>query len=71
MLRALAGPFAHTGVKFVPLGGVGPDNLVEYLTLSGVSAAGGIWMLERSLVRERRFDKIERLAREAVALARS
>jgi 2-dehydro-3-deoxyphosphogluconate aldolase/(4S)-4-hydroxy-2-oxoglutarate aldolase len=71
MLRALAGPFAHTGVKFVPLGGVGPDNLVEYLALPGVSAVGGSWMLERSLIREGRFDEIERLAREAVALARS
>jgi 2-dehydro-3-deoxyphosphogluconate aldolase/(4S)-4-hydroxy-2-oxoglutarate aldolase len=71
MLRALAGPFAHTGVKFVPLGGVGPDNLVEYLALPGVSAVGGSWMLERALIREGRFDEIERLAREAVALARS
>jgi 2-dehydro-3-deoxyphosphogluconate aldolase/(4S)-4-hydroxy-2-oxoglutarate aldolase len=71
MLRALAGPFAHTGVKFVPLGGVGPDNLVEYLALPGVSAVGGSWMLERSLIREGRFDEIERLAREAVVLARS
>lgn len=71
MLRALAGPFAHTGVKFVPLGGVGPDTIVEYLALPGVSAVGGSWMLERPLIREARFDEIERLAREAVVSARS
>jgi 2-dehydro-3-deoxyphosphogluconate aldolase / (4S)-4-hydroxy-2-oxoglutarate aldolase len=46
MLRALAGPFAHTGVQFVPLGGVGAANLVEYLAVPGVSSVGGNWMLE-------------------------
>jgi 2-dehydro-3-deoxyphosphogluconate aldolase/(4S)-4-hydroxy-2-oxoglutarate aldolase len=50
---------------------VGPDNLVEYLALPGVSAVGGSWMLERSLIREGRFDEIERFAREAVVPARS
>lgn len=70
MLRALAGPFAHTGVQFVPLGGVGPANLVEYLGLPGVAAVGGSWMVERSLIRSGRFSEIERLAREAVRLAR-
>jgi len=71
MLRALAGPFAHTGVKFVPLGGVGPGNMVEYLSLPGVAAVGGSWMIERSLIREGRFAEIERLARQAVALGSS
>jgi 2-dehydro-3-deoxyphosphogluconate aldolase/(4S)-4-hydroxy-2-oxoglutarate aldolase len=70
MLRALAGPFAHTGVQFIPLGGVGPSNLAEYLGLPGVAAVGGSWMVERSLLREGRFDEVERLAREAVTLAR-
>ena len=70
MLRALAGPFAHTGVKFVPLGGVGPGNLAEYMVLPGVAAVGGSWMTERSLIRAGRFGEIERLVRQAVAVAR-
>ena len=70
MLRALAGPFAHTGVKFVPLGGVGPGNLAEYLVLPGVAAVGGSGMIERSLIRAGRFGEIERLVRQAVAVAR-
>ncbi len=69
MVRVLAGPFAHTGVKFVPLGGVGTDNTVEYLALPGVAAVGGSRMLERFLVREMRFDEMDTLAREAVGLA--
>jgi 2-dehydro-3-deoxyphosphogluconate aldolase/(4S)-4-hydroxy-2-oxoglutarate aldolase len=70
MLRALAGPFGHTGVRFVPLGGVGPANLAEYLDQPGVCAVGGSWMVERSLIRAGRFEEIARLAREAVELAR-
>jgi 2-keto-3-deoxy-6-phosphogluconate aldolase len=70
-VRALAGLCADTGVKFVPLGGVGRGNLVEYLALLGVSAVCGCSMLEHSLIRWGRVDEIERLAREAVVLARS
>ncbi len=69
MLRALAGPFGHTGVQFVPLGGVGPANMAEYLALPGVPAVGGSWMVERALIRAGRFGEIERLSREAVSLA--
>jgi 2-dehydro-3-deoxyphosphogluconate aldolase/(4S)-4-hydroxy-2-oxoglutarate aldolase len=57
-------------VKFVPLGGVGPGNLAEYLALPGVAAVGGSWMIDRSMIRDGRFDEIERLARQAVELAR-
>ncbi len=50
MLRALAGPFAHTGVKFVPLGGVNETNMTEYLAQECVGAVGGSWICERALV---------------------
>ena len=33
MLKALAGPFGHTGVKFVPTGGITAANLPYYLAL--------------------------------------
>lgn len=71
LLRALAGPFAHTGVRFVPLGGVGPENMREYLAQPGVAAVGGSWMVERSLINGGRFDEIERLTRQALTLAHS
>jgi 2-dehydro-3-deoxyphosphogluconate aldolase/(4S)-4-hydroxy-2-oxoglutarate aldolase len=69
MLRALAGPFAHTGVQFVPLGGVGPGNMAEYLAQPGVPAVGGSWLAERSLIRSGHFHEIERLTRQALTLA--
>lgn len=44
MLNALAVPFKHTGVRFVPSGGVTTANLETYLELGSVAAVGGTWI---------------------------
>ena len=59
----------YPDVRFVPTGGVSPENLGSYLELPAVLACGGTWICERGLLDERRFDEIERRAREAVELA--
>lgn len=69
MLKALAGPYAHTGVRFVPTGGIGPANLASYLRLSVVAAIGGSWMVDGALVRAGRWSEITSLTREALAAA--
>jgi 2-dehydro-3-deoxyphosphogluconate aldolase/(4S)-4-hydroxy-2-oxoglutarate aldolase len=68
-LKALAGPFRD--VRFVPTGGITAANLAEYLRLPQVLACGGSWMVARSLLRERRFDDIERVTREALAIVQA
>lgn len=65
-LKALAGPFRD--VHFVPTGGVNASNLADYLALAQVAACGGSWIVAPALVRERAFDQIEALTREAVAI---
>ena len=69
MLKALAGPFAHTGVKFVPTGGIDAKNMAEYLALPVVAAVGGSWMVEKSLIASQNWAQIEKLSREALAAA--
>lgn len=66
MLKALAGPFAHTGVQFIPTGGITPALLPAYLSLPNVAAVGGSWMAERKLVAERAWPKITTLTAEAM-----
>ena len=44
-VRALAGPFTEVG--FMPTGGIGPDNLADYLNVPAVRAVGGSWMVPR------------------------
>jgi len=43
MLKSLAGPYAHTGVKFVPTGGVtaGKWQEITRLTKEAIEAAAG------------------------------
>jgi 2-dehydro-3-deoxyphosphogluconate aldolase/(4S)-4-hydroxy-2-oxoglutarate aldolase len=66
MLKALAGPFAHTGVQFVPTGGINAANLPDYLAAPQVAAIGGSWMAERKLVAEKAWPKITALTAEAM-----
>jgi 2-dehydro-3-deoxyphosphogluconate aldolase/(4S)-4-hydroxy-2-oxoglutarate aldolase len=68
-LKALIGPFGHTGVKFIPTGGITAATLPNYLTLPQVAAIGGSWMAERKLVAEKSWGKISELAAEAVKVA--
>jgi len=66
-IAALAAPFG--GVTFVPTGGVGPDDLGEYLSIPAVAAVGGSWMVPRDRIRAGDFDEVRRLTAQAVALA--
>jgi 2-dehydro-3-deoxyphosphogluconate aldolase/(4S)-4-hydroxy-2-oxoglutarate aldolase len=68
MLKAIAAPYAHTGVKFIPLGGLNATNAAEYLALPGVAAVGGSWIVERKLIKEKNWAAISRLVREALTL---
>lgn len=67
MVSALHAPYKHRGVSFMPTGGVKPENLAAYLASPAVVAVGGTWIVTSELVKERRFDRIEALAREACA----
>jgi 2-dehydro-3-deoxyphosphogluconate aldolase/(4S)-4-hydroxy-2-oxoglutarate aldolase len=70
MLRALGGPYGHTGVRFVPTGGVSPGNMLSYLELPFVVAVGGSWMVEKKLIAAKEWSQIEQLTRAAVTAAR-
>lgn len=67
-IKALSAPFSQ--IRFMPTGGVSEENLKEFLALPQVIACGGSWMVKESLIRERRFDEIEDLARRAAELAK-
>ena len=69
MLKSLAGPYAHTGVRFIPTGGVTTANLASYLKVPVVAAIGGSWMVDKALVNSGNWPEITRLTREALAAA--
>ncbi|NKB32814.1 MAG: bifunctional 4-hydroxy-2-oxoglutarate aldolase/2-dehydro-3-deoxy-phosphogluconate aldolase [Pseudomonadales bacterium] len=67
MIKALASVFRD--VKFMPTGGVAPNNLREYLSLPTVTACGGSWLAPSNLLTEKNFTEITRLAAEAKKIA--
>jgi 2-dehydro-3-deoxyphosphogluconate aldolase/(4S)-4-hydroxy-2-oxoglutarate aldolase len=65
-LKALAGPFGHTGVKFIPTGGITAATLPNYLAIPHVAAVGGSWMADNKLVADKDWAKITALTSEAM-----
>ena len=68
-INALSAPFV--GHRFMPTGGVSASNVAEFLSNPHVIACGGTWMVKADLIRQGRFDEVERLAREAMEIAHS
>lgn len=66
MIKSMAAPY--TKIKFMPTGGIGPKNLADYLNCKAVIACGGSWMVPGDMITAGKFDEIEKLTAEAVAL---
>jgi 2-dehydro-3-deoxyphosphogluconate aldolase/(4S)-4-hydroxy-2-oxoglutarate aldolase len=70
-VTAFNGPFASSGIRFMPTGGVGPDSLQEYLSTPGVLAVGGTWIAPRADIEAGAWKAIRERAAAAAALALS
>lgn len=68
MIKAMAA--AYTEVKFMPTGGISPDNVKDYLAYDRILACGGSWMVKGDLIHAGDFDRIRELAREAVGIVK-
>lgn len=62
-LKAVSAPY-HM-VKFMPTGGISPDNLKDYLSLKQVVCCGGSWIAPAKLIDACDYGSITRLAIEA------
>jgi len=67
-IKAMASVFRN--VKFMPTGGVNTSNLADYLSIPAVIACGGSWLTPAGAIASGDFDRITRLAEEAVDIAR-
>lgn len=63
-LQAIGGPFPQ--VRFCPTGGISPANYRDYLALKSVLCIGGSWLVPNDALESGDWDRITRLAREAV-----
>jgi 2-dehydro-3-deoxyphosphogluconate aldolase/(4S)-4-hydroxy-2-oxoglutarate aldolase len=67
LLKAIAAPYGM--MRFIPTGGITPENLGQYLAFPKVLACGGSWMVAKDLLAARRFDRVTELTRQAVQIA--
>lgn len=68
MIKAMAAPYNI--LRFMPTGGINTKNLKEYLAFDKILCCGGSWMVKGDMVEAGEFDKIQKLTKEARALAK-
>jgi 2-dehydro-3-deoxyphosphogluconate aldolase/(4S)-4-hydroxy-2-oxoglutarate aldolase len=68
MIKVLSGPYAHTGVRFVPTGGVSAANLAEYLAVPAVACVGGTWIASKEAIAGKKWAEIAENCRAAVRI---
>lgn len=68
-LKAIQAPIPD--LKFMPTGGVSPDNLADYLKLGNVIAAGGSWIAPKDLILSKNWREIENRAKDAADKVKS
>lgn len=64
-IKALRGPFGK--VRFIPTGGVGLKNLVDFID-PAVYAIGGGWLCDKKLINEGRFEEITEICKKSIDL---
>ena len=66
MIKALLGPYAQ--LKIMPTGGIGLQNIQDYLAIPNVVACGGSWFVEKTLINTKNWSEINRLTQEVATL---
>jgi len=70
VIKALSAPYLHTGVKFMPTGGVTMANLADYLAAEVVACVGGTWIASREAIAEKKWAQIRDNCKAAVEMVR-
>lgn len=66
LLKALYGPYRQ--VRFMPTGGISPENLESYLTLPNVLCCGGSWLCPGDALSSGDWARVTALARQCRGL---
>ncbi len=64
VLKAMSAPYGS--LTFMPTGGVNADNLLDYLKFNKIIACGGSFMVKDDLVKDKKWDEITALTKNAV-----
>jgi len=68
-LKNISAPYAHLGLRYIPLGGLNSLNMTSYLSDPLVAALGGSWIAPREVILRQDWEAITGSANQAVQLA--
>jgi len=68
MIEALSAPYKHTGLRFMPTGGVNPANLESYLKIDTVAAVGGTWIAKKEDLANGNWAEVRNRCKAAVEM---
>jgi 2-dehydro-3-deoxyphosphogluconate aldolase / (4S)-4-hydroxy-2-oxoglutarate aldolase len=64
-LKAIAAPYAHLKVRYLPLGGLDANSVERYISEPLVHAMGGSWIAPRELIQKQDWSAITERAQQA------
>lgn len=67
-LKAISAPYAHLGLRYIPLGGIDESNAESYLCEPIIQAIGGSWLAPRETIQRKDWAAITETARRAKAI---
>ena len=67
-LEAIAAPYQHLGVRYIPLGGINEANCGAWLRSRHVGGIGGSWLASKELIAAKDWAGITDLAARAMAI---
>lgn len=70
-LDAIAAPYQHLGVKYVPLGGVNEANCAAWFASRHVGAIGGSWLASKEMIASGDWVGIAAAARRVVEIRKA
>jgi 2-dehydro-3-deoxyphosphogluconate aldolase / (4S)-4-hydroxy-2-oxoglutarate aldolase len=69
-LKTATAPYAHLGLKYIPLGGLTEQTMGTYLGEKSVAAIGGSWLAPRDLIQAGNWTEITARAKRASDIVR-
>lgn len=66
-ISAMAAPYAHLGVRYIPLGGLNQNNFIDYLKNPAIIAVGGSWLATRNEINDGAWSAITAKASAATS----
>ena len=70
-LETMAAPFAHLGLRFIPLGGINLASLPQWLASHSVLGVGGSWLAPRDVIQRKDWAALQRNAEQAAEVVRA